>query len=221
MGPSPRSAAGRAIDLEKERLPYSIGTSPYRIKGTGYLLHLQYVEEHLPGGRAAMKAAIATPELRSFFDQTFFAGHFVDIYPLVAVGHTCARLLGMPFERFIRLRSRHQSEGDLKRFRKLILKIASPEMLASRIPLITASYFDFATAEVVERQTASITAVMHGVPKDLAPWMSYVADETVRFMLEYNGVSNLRSRISFEPEPARDGHEIVGIRSTLQWKSSA
>lgn len=219
MGPSPRSTPRRTSELERERFPFPIGASPYRIKGSGYLLHLQYVEEHLPGGRAAMNAAISTPELRAFFDQTFFAGHLVDIYPLVAVGHTCARLLGMPFERFIRLRSRHQSEGDLRLFRKLILKIASPEMLATRIPLITASYFDFATAEVVERQPASITALMHGVPRDLAPWMSYVADETVRFMLEYNGVTNLRSRIGFEPEPPRDDHEIVAIRSTLQWKA--
>jgi len=206
--------------LDAERLPHPIGASPFRIKGSGYLLHLQYVDEHIPGGRQAMNAAIRTPELRAFFDQTFFAGHLFDIYPLVAVGHTCARLVGTSFERFIRLRSRHQAEGDLKLFRKMIVRVVSPEMLAARIPLIFASYFDFGTTEIVERETAAITGLVSGVPKDLAPWMSFVSDETVRFMLEYNGVKNLRSRIAFEPDGERDGIALVKIRSTLQWGDS-
>jgi hypothetical protein len=206
--------------LESERLPYAVGQSPFRIKGSGYLLHMQYVDEQLPGGRAAMRAAIRSPELRAFFDQTFFAGHLVDIYPLVAVGHTCARIHGMSFERFIRLRSRHQAEGDLRLFRKLILRIASPEMLATRIPAITASYFDFASAEVVEKKSESITALMHGVPRDVVPWMGYVGDETVRFMLEYNGVKALRSGFTSEPEGERDGQPIMAIRSTVQWSKA-
>lgn len=65
--------------LEREQLPFPVGQSPYRIKGSGYLLHMQYVDEQLPGGRAAMLGAIGNPELRAFFEQTFFAGHFVDI----------------------------------------------------------------------------------------------------------------------------------------------
>jgi hypothetical protein len=203
--------------LASERLPFAVGAAPFRIKGSGYLLHMQYVDEHLPGGRAAMYAALGRPDLRAFFEQTFFAGHLVDIYPLVAVGYACARIQGVSFEQFIRTRSRHQSEGDLKLFRKLILRIASPEILASRIPTITASYFDFATAEVLEKRTGAITAVMHGIPKDIAPWMSYVADETVRFMLEYNGVKELRSRIAMEGEGVQNGQEIVGIKSSMQW----
>lgn len=203
--------------LEHEDLPFPVGKSPFRIKGSGYLLHMQYVDEQLPGGRAAMRAAIRSPELREFFDQTFFAGHLVDIYPLVAVGHICARIQGVSFERFIRLRSRHQAEGDLRLFRKLILRIASPEMLATRIPVITASYFDFASAEVVEKKPESIVAMLHGVPREIAPWMGYVCDETVRFMLEYNGVKGLKSKFVSEPEGKRDGQDIMGIRSTVQW----
>jgi hypothetical protein len=207
----------RSAGLEAEQLPFRVGESPFRIKGSGYLLHMQYVDEQLPGGRAAMNAAIRSPELRAFFEQTFFAGHLVDIYPLVAVGHTCARIHGVSFERFIRMRSRHQAEGDLRLFRKLILRIASPEMLAVRIPAITASYFDFASAEVVEKKPESIVALMHGIPRDIAAWMGYVGDETVRFMLEYNGVKGLRSKLANEPEGKRDGQDIVAIRSTVQW----
>src|SRR5262245_54840448 len=120
-----RLPAGLRVDLERERLPFPIGEAPFRIKGSGYILHMKYVDEHLPGGRAWMYAAVTDRRLASFFEQTFFAGHWVDIYPLVAVGYTCARVLGMPFEKFIRLRSRHQADGDLHLFRKLILKIAS------------------------------------------------------------------------------------------------
>jgi len=122
------------VNLAKEILPFPVGESPFRIKGSGYLLHLQYVDEHLPGGRPAMFAALADPKLRAFFEQTFFVSHLVDIFPLVVVGHTCARIQGVTFERFIRTRARHQAEGDLRLFRKLILRIASAEALATRIP---------------------------------------------------------------------------------------
>lgn len=208
--------------LEREIFPFPIGGSPFRIKGSGYLLHMRYVDEHLPGGRAAMAAAIRTPELRAFFEQAFFAGHWVDIYPLVAVGHTCAKIMGMPYERFIRLRSRHQAEGDLTLFRKLILRLASAELLASRIPQLTANYFDFVTAEVVDKKPAAITALMHSVPREVAPWLSYVADETVRFMLEQKvaqdaKMKDLTTTTTFERTSAREGVEAVNIRTTMAW----
>jgi len=208
------------VNLAKEILPFPVGESPFRIKGSGYLLHLQYVDEHLPGGRPAMFAALADPKLRAFFEQTFFVSHLVDIFPLVVVGHTCARIQGVTFERFIRTRARHQAEGDLRLFRKLILRIASAEALATRIPAITASYFDFARAEVLEKHPEAITAVLHGVPKLIAPWMSYVTEETVRFMLEYNGVKDLRVRTISEPTEQAHGQEIVSLRSQLKWGSA-
>lgn len=211
----------KAQVLANESFPFPIGQSPFRIKGSGYLLHMQYVDEHLPGGRTAMLNAIRTLELRAFFEQTFFAGHFVDIYPLVSVGYLCADLQGVTFERFIRLRSRHQAEGDLKLFRKLILRLASPELLASRIPTLTANYFDFANAEINEKKTGAVTATMHGIPKEIAPWMTYVCEETVRFMLEYNGVKNLRLQTTFEREKESQAQEIVGLRSTIQWMGEA
>lgn len=207
--------------LANEVFPFPIGHSPFRIKGSGYLLHMQYADEHLLGGRAAMLNAIRNPELRAFFEQTFFAGHFVDIYPLVCIGHICAELQGVSYERFIRLRSRHQADGDLRLFRKLILRLASPELLASRIPTLTANYFDFANAEILEKKTGSVTATMHGIPKEIAPWMTYVCEETVRFMLEYNGVKNLRLQTAQEREKESQGQEILGLRSTIQWVSEA
>jgi hypothetical protein len=58
---------------------------------------------------------------------------------------------------------------------------------------------------------------MHGIPKEIAPWMSYVCEETVRFMLEYNGVKSLRLQTTHEREKEAHGCEIVGVRSTIQW----
>ncbi len=62
---------------------------------------------------------------------------------------------------------------------------------------------------------------MHGVPKLVAPWMSYVADETVRFMLEYTGVKDLRMRTGFEREGDAHGLEVQGIRTTMTWTTLA
>jgi hypothetical protein len=59
---------------------------------------------------------------------------------------------------------------------------------------------------------------MHGIPKEIAPWMSYVGDETIRFMLEYNGVKEFRSRITFEREGTKEGRELTAIHTAMQWR---
>ena len=37
-----------------EALPFPVGTSPFRIKGTSYRGHLDYAEAQIPGGQAAI-----------------------------------------------------------------------------------------------------------------------------------------------------------------------
>jgi hypothetical protein len=74
MARQPASMLKPELGLEHERLPFAVGKSPFRIKGSGYLLHMQYVDEHLPGGRAAMLSAIESRELRAFFEQTSSRG---------------------------------------------------------------------------------------------------------------------------------------------------
>src|SRR5690349_4733816 len=75
------------------RVPFAPGESPFRGKGVTYRNFVDYVEEHLPGGRERLLAAIADPALRAFAAQRFLAGTFYDQMPMIPIFETTAALL--------------------------------------------------------------------------------------------------------------------------------
>ena len=178
---------------------FPIGEGPFRIKGSGYVLHLQYVAEHVQGGTTRFLDALDGPKLRDFFAQPFIVGLWYDIVPLIEAGHCCAALTGTTFERFVRTRARHQFDGDLHMFRKLLLRLASPSMLATRIPPVVASYLDFTTCAVDSQKGERVTGTLLGVPRPTADWVRYVFEEFVQRALEVNGVT----KSSMRWKPAR------------------
>src|SRR6476620_6141327 len=98
---------------EFEHFPKPPGKNPFRVKGNAYRGHMDYVEEHVPGGAEAMRKGFEDPLLKEFFQQTFLAATLYDLYPLVAAGHVCAKLCGSTFSEFVRVRSEYQALRDV------------------------------------------------------------------------------------------------------------
>src|SRR5690242_18619455 len=94
-GPRARAYTTDIVLPEFEQFPQPPGKNPYRVKGNAYRGHMDYVEQHVPGGIEAMRAGFEDPLLKEFFGQTFLAASFYDLYPLVAAGWVCAKLCGM------------------------------------------------------------------------------------------------------------------------------
>jgi hypothetical protein len=158
------------------------------------MLHLKYVSEHVPGGTAAFSSALGAPALRAFFEQPFNIGVWYDVMPLVEAGHVCAKLAGTTFEAFVRTRSRHQFDGDLQFFRKLILRLASPSTLATKIPPVVASYWDFVECDTDSQHGNAVSGSLRGVPRPVADWVRFVFEEFVHRALEVNGVTRVGTR---------------------------
>ena len=202
-----------------ERFPKLPGQNPFRIKGTAYRGHMSYVEEHLPGGAAAMCEAFGDPLLGDFFRQTFLAASFYDLYPLVAAGHVCAKLLHTGFEEFIRLRTRAQAERDVNGVYKMLLKLTSPEGLALRLPRLVGQYLDFGTAEAHRVAPGHVVGVQSGTPRELARWFQLVHEQYVLTVLPMAGARD----VLFRGEPPtlrerKDGVELVTMRSDVRWQ---
>jgi hypothetical protein len=201
-----------------ECFPRPPGDNPYRVKGTAYRGHNEYVAEHVPGGTAAMIAAFEDPALREFFAQPFLAATFYDVYPLAAAGHVCAALTDVSFAEFLRVRTRYQAERDARGIYKVLLKLTSAESVAMRLPRLIAQYFDFGTAEAHVIQPRFISGERGGTPRPLAEWYSLVQENYLVTVLELAGAKNVFVRTHRPRVTERiDGVDIVSFRADVKW----
>ena len=149
-----------------EVLPFAPGEGPFRVKGIAYRGHCEYVERFLAGGLGAQQAAIVDERLRGFLGQTFLASSWYDVYPLVAAGSACARVAGRTLPDFLRARARFQAEQDLQGVYRAALTVASPALLAEKLPPMFQRYFDFGHAVVHEIAPNAREAHVEIIPVD-------------------------------------------------------
>src|SRR5262245_26306239 len=139
-------------------LPFAPGDSPFRIKGTVYKGHLEWVARNSPGGIAGMNRAFRDPRLAPYLAQRFLPSSFYDILPVITSAYVVARLCELPFAEFLRHRAGIQARSDLGGIYRLLLKFTSPSDVVSRYAAVQAQYFDFgfASAKLVAPRHAEL-----------------------------------------------------------------
>lgn len=201
-----------------EKFPKPPGQNPFRIKGTAYRGHMAYVAEHLPGGVPAMLAIVADPALREFYQQTFLAASFYDLYPLVAAGSICARMANVSLDKFVGVRTNYQAQRDVQGIYKVLLKVTSPETLAVRLPRLVGQYLDFGAAETHRIAPRHVAGEQTGTPRALAYWFGLVHEGYITTLLPMAGAKNVRYRAEAPRVTERkDGVELCTLRSDVTW----
>lgn len=201
-----------------ESLPFPPGTSPFRIKGQAYRGHVTYTNAHVPGGMDAAVAALRDPALRSFFDQPFLAASFYDVYPLIAMGWVCARLVGTTFHDFLRMRTRAQVDFDIGGVYRFLLRLASPGMIATKLPTLSAQYFDFGRVDVTTPSPNVVEGIRREIPAGIAPWIGAIGETYVVRALELNGAKNPRAKLyPWRAEGTLHGIEVGSLKCEWTW----
>jgi hypothetical protein len=192
---------------DPEDLPFAPGASPFHLKGIVYRAHVEYANELIPGGEKAVNGAFKSPPLRAFREQRFMASSWYDAMPIVPLWHACARVLGQNPVEFLRARTRHQAHQDIHGVYRLILKVASAEAVAVRLPRVMLQYFNFGktTSRVVR------PGVIHfehaGIPQAMVPWFGIVGETYVTVALEIAGAK----AFSVRRRPILPGGEVQGV----------
>jgi hypothetical protein len=218
--PTKPSTPSVISELERQSLgetpPVPPGEGPFHTKATGYLGHMKWVDESYPGGRDAFMAQISPP-LRDWFTQQFFAMSFIDLMPLVCVGHTCARSFRMGFYDFIVYRSKLQAEADLKGMYRALLKLSSPRLLAARVPTILAQYFDFGAMRLLEVEPYRATWELGSIPVVLGAWMAAANEGFSLALVKAAGGVAPHCEVSHEPAASLNGYAACRLRVVMQW----
>jgi hypothetical protein len=207
---------------DPEELPFAPGTSPFHLKGIAYRGHVEYAEEHIPGGAAAVNAAFRNRSLAEFYEQKFLAASWYDALPIIAVAHVCARLTNKTAPEFLRERTQHQARQDIHGVYRMIMKLASAETVALRMPRAFGQYLDFGTVEARLTRPGVLTVEQTGAPLIMAPWLSIVGDEYMRVALELAGAKtvNIRRRPT-ETHGSAHGLSLARIVAEVEFDAEA
>ena len=200
---------------------FSPGKSPFHAKGLVYSGAREYWQQRVPGGIDAVRAALVATgdaELAGFLDTRFVASSWYDALPIVPLSAVAARLGGVPHAQLVRDNAAWLAERDLHGVYRVILMVASIEMVAMRLGKLSMQYFDFGRTETIRVRERVVESRRHGIPAALAPWFIFAADGFVPVALKLAGAKSVTLRHgSPQPEGLALGAPAVQIRFEIQW----
>jgi hypothetical protein len=202
------------------RLPVPAGTSPFHIKGLSYRNVIARYAQAVPGGIAAIQARCEDETLARFIAQPFLAGSWYDVLPFVPLTEIAAQLRGLPYDQTVRGGARIQAEQDVHGIHKVLLRLASPDMLSSRIPRLVGQYTDFCKVTLERSERGRRVGTLANIPEMLTRWYAAVSSGYLDFALGASGARDVT--VTYERLPA--GGSVAGIRTcelrfTIRWQA--
>ena len=196
--------------LISDRLPMPVGTSPFRVKGHVYQKMKADFEETTPGGIEYLLARIGDGALSAFAAQPFMASSWYDALPMMPLSLAHAHALGVPFHHHLRDRGRDVAQRDIPGIYRFLLRLSSPELVASRLPRVATQYFNFGEAEVKTVRPGLVHVSQSGVPATLVPLIAATTEGFVSAAMEMAGAGRVLVRCV---DTLRDG-ERAGVTTS-------
>jgi hypothetical protein len=205
--------------VDSRELSFAPGQGPFHVKGTAYIGLLGHYTRCVPGGLDAILGQFGDDAvLVAFFKQRFLSSAWYDVGPSTLLSRVAASLSGIPHLDLLRQQARAQAERDISGVYRLVLKLASPEMVMSRLPVAATRYFDFVRAEARELRPKCWESMAHGVPEIARHSYMTGTEAFVMRALELAGATDLKHRWTpAEPEGQAHGMDIVGLRREVSW----
>lgn len=145
---------------------------------------------------------------------------FADRYDLLALasaGHVCARALGLPYREFIAMRSRHQAKIDLDGMYRVLLRLASPRMIAPKIPKMMSQYLDFGEVRIRKEEDFGMAFDVLGVPLILADWLIGVYEGFADVVLPAAGGNAPILYVDVIKQGSAHGFALATLRLEFRW----
>src|SRR4051794_30036180 len=163
--------------------PFRPGEGPFRARGALYIDGLRYFDEALPGGHTAVLARLPA-DLQTFFTTRSLPSAMYDVLPVALLGRAASELAGRCVIRETAAFVAPRHVGSLF---KVLLKVATPEMVALRLPKASMRYFDFGDAQSRIVAPGCCASLQSGIPRPLAEWYAGAVSGWVPFALSQAG----------------------------------
>ncbi len=214
--------AGRPIEdphyLLPEAAPFTAGSGPFRIKGWGYEGDVRYYNEFVPGGAAAVAAAVKDKAIAAFLLRKFEPDGWYDLVPKLYHAQAAAKLRGISYTTHCHDVSRWHAQDKFSGIYRPLLRVANPEMLAVWIPRMSSSFYDFGSVESRVISSKLVRVTRFGVPRVGVQWWAAAATGYFEYVLAATGARHPHVRwLPTEVEGERLGMELVTMPFELTW----
>ncbi|MGZ3424133.1 MAG: hypothetical protein ACXWUG_07565 [Polyangiales bacterium] len=172
-------------------LPVPVGTSGFRVKGHGLRARMDVYDRVVPGGRAAVLAAIEDPTVRAYLSGPILAASWYDLFAHALLDIAAADVRKLPVWESLSNASALQAEADAQGIYRLLLKVVSPHMLVRKLGAISSQYFDHGTVEVERIDDRAARMTRTGIANQLYWWWGGILDGYVRALFQLAGAKNL------------------------------
>lgn len=198
--------------------PFDPGQSPFKTKGTAYVGINERFEVRLAGGFDAVLERVEDPRVRSFFAQRFLPSSMYDVLPLVEAAQIGAKIVGQSWREFVREGAALQAEKDMRGVYRMLLCVASPQLVVERLPRMLVRYFDFGKVVGEFNGSNRYEAVLTGIPKTVGPWLQGVAEGFIPAVMATSGARQTSVIMHpFEFEADGPGMDFTTTRLSVTW----
>jgi hypothetical protein len=194
------------------------GASDFHVKGLVYSGARDFYAHRLPGGLEALRAQLVNPDVIDFWEQTFVASSWYDLYPLMAINQAASRLVGVPYTQLVTENARSIAQRDIRGVYKLLLNVASPEIVVRRLLTASLLYLDFGQSQGEFVGPKVFRAVQLHIPGPFSTWMTATVRGFVPVAMEEAGAHDVQIESYIQGTHAHpSGAAVMELVHDIKW----
>lgn len=199
-------------------LALPLGTGPFHVKGVLYLGTQKYFGTEVPDGLARLATTLDDASVREFIQQKFLASSWYDVLPVAPLIRAEAEVCHQTVPSYLRKRAAFQAREDIGGVYRWLLKLASPEMVALKLPRLLTQIFDFGDSFTERLDDHSVHIELRAFPAVLTEWYSTAFEVYAETALGLAGGKNIS--LVLRPTPTgkhASGVELVTLKGDAHW----
>jgi hypothetical protein len=128
--------------------------------------------------------------------------------------------MGLGSKRYLQLRSAFQAKHDLAGVYRVVLKLASIELVALKLPRLFAQVFDFGSSDARVMSEGYVQGFVLDFPPVLFDWFTVSVEEYARQALTLAGARELMvssRRVKAVTSPGEE--DLASLQVDIRWKA--
>lgn len=199
-------------------MPIPVGSGPFHVKGVLYLGTQKYFNTQVEDGMRKLVETLDEPQVREFIQQKFLPSSLYDVLPVAPLIRAEAEVCKQTVVSYLRRRARFQAEEDISGVYRWLLKLASPETIALKLPRLMTQIFDFGESGGEKVGDKRVRIVLRGFPSLLGEWYTNAFEVYTKTALELAGAKNATLQLTSVPEDAGAGRvPLVTLTGDARW----
>ena len=196
-----------------------ITTGPFHVKGVLYLGTQKYFQNEVPDGLVRLAETLEDPLVCEFIQQKFLPSSWYDVLPVAPLIRAEAEVCHQTVASYLSKRAAFQAREDISGVYRWMLKLASPETVALKIPRLLTQIFDFGDSYTERLDDHVVHIEVREFPAVLSEWYSTAFEVYAETALGLAGAKNISLVLKARPTGTHaSGIDLITLAGDAHWE---